>query len=141
MSAVARFRPFGRRQDGPAGHEPDPWLDDPPPRGARDDGPELRVRAGRDRFSDGWDAGVFAGSAPATRAATPAMWAPRAAEPVDTDRAPVTDPFGFPPVPPVVGAREDAPARREPPPAWAAWVPDRDPGVATARGWAARPDP
>jgi hypothetical protein len=105
---VARFSPFGRRQDGPVAHEPDPWLDDPPPRTAR--GPEADPV--------GWDVGVR--SIPATRAATPAMWAPRPVEPVEDTNAPVTDPFGFPPVPPVQGARDRAPA-------WAAWVPDRGP--------------
>ncbi|WP_132424934.1 hypothetical protein [Pseudonocardia endophytica] len=103
-------------------HEPDPWLDDVP----------SPVRAGHDRLTDGWDADVAPSSAPATRAATPAMWAPRPSEPVEpieSVRGPVTDPFGFPPVPPVspvLGARDDAPVRGEAaPPAWAAWVPER----------------
>lgn len=148
VSPVARFRPFGRRQDGPVGHEPDPWLDDPPPS-------DVRRRGSWDRDSwdrDSWDRGSpepagpdpFGPSVPATRAATPAMWAPRPAEPVDDEeaRAPVTDPFGFPPVPPVVAARDAAPSRRDPAPAWAAWVPERSPraSVPTRTGGPGRAD-
>lgn len=129
VSPVARFRPFGRRQDGPESREPDPWLDDPPP----------RARAA-DRAAVGWDErdhdrpGPV--SVPATRAASPAMWAPRPldpVEPLEDDRAPVTDPFGFPPVPPVspvAAARQTATAGRDDVPAWAAWVPERSPGPA-----------
>jgi hypothetical protein len=143
VSPVARFRPFGRRPDGSDAREPDPWLDDPPP-------PDRGAERAVDRASVAWDVGDRdrlgpergRPSVPATRAATPAMWAPRPAEvvePPEEDRAPVTDPFGFPPVPPLPAAREAAPPGREAAssgradvPAWAAWVPDRRPDTRSA---------
>lgn len=113
VSPVARFRRLGRRQDDPAAHEPDPWLDDPRP------GPADRFPGDRTPvFDDGDDLR----SVPATRSASPALWAPQpwTSELDDVDDGPVTDPFGFPPVPPVVAPAAASP---DPGPAWAAWVP------------------
>ncbi|MDN5916945.1 MAG: hypothetical protein L0I76_17870 [Pseudonocardia sp.] len=73
---------------------------------------------------------------PATRAARPAVWTPRRPEPdldESLDTGSVTDPFGFPPVPPVVGSTIVPPE----PTSWAGWGPAPDAGPpesATARG-------
>ena len=89
-----------------APHEPDPWLDDPPPRAARRCRARRPGRAGtttaRARVGPG-DARGDAGDVGATRPVDP--WSPSR-----TTNAPVTDPFGFPPVPPVQAARDRAPA-------------------------------
>lgn len=91
--AMSPFRLFGRPQatvdDGP-----DPWLDDPAP----------SPGTGGPAPSDRDPAGGRAPGGPATAAARPALWTPlwtpyRPPLPEPAVPEPVTDPFGFPPVP------------------------------------------
>ncbi|WP_145982720.1 hypothetical protein [Pseudonocardia sp. EC080625-04] len=102
---MSPFRLFGRPQatvdDGP-----DPWLDDPAP----SPGTGGPVPSDRD------PAGGRAPGGPATAAARPALWTPlwtphRPPLPEPAVPEPVTDPFGFPPVPArTVAAPAPAPA-------------------------------
>ncbi|RZT83763.1 hypothetical protein EV383_0581 [Pseudonocardia sediminis] len=59
------------------------------------------------------------------------MWTPRRPDPVADETAdadPVTDPFGFPPVPPVVGPVSEP----SPPSSWAGWGPPSSPDTSAA---------
>lgn len=146
---MSRRRLFGRPQAAPA-EGPDPWLDDPPPVAAEHAAASSPSRPGRVPPSSAPGAGSertsfggppFSGPSitgtsgagpaadvvpdPATRAARPALWTPhRPASGIDdgADPDPVTDPFGFPPVPPVVDPATTSPS--DPPSSsWAAWGP------------------
>ncbi|MFP5072336.1 hypothetical protein ACLFMI_22060 [Pseudonocardia nantongensis] len=135
---MSPFRLFGRtaRVDRTPDAGPDPWLDDPPA--------APPVTAGT---APGWTGTGGPGPArpvagpdpgPATAAARPVPWTPRR-PPVEpqADPEPVTDPFGFPPVPPttVPPAPDDVAA------AWAAWAPAGPGPVLAAGPPAERPRP
>ncbi|SFO02315.1 hypothetical protein SAMN05216207_102766 [Pseudonocardia ammonioxydans] len=142
---MSPFRLFGRRAR-PAGDEPDPWLDDPAPAtahsaaapgpaasartgppghpGAAPTGPPGHAAAAPGRpapagTGDSPAAWAAAPAGPATTAARPSLWTaqrPPQGEPAEPE--PVTDPFGFAPVPPP-RPRTDDPS--------AGWAP-RSPG-------------
>lgn len=82
---MSPFRLFGRTPT-PVDDGPDPWLDDPAP-------------APRPAVPDA-DRRDVPAPGPATAAARPAVWTPHRPPPAEPPAPePVTDPFGFPPVP------------------------------------------
>ncbi len=132
-TTMSPFRLFGRtaRDERPLDGGPDPWLDDPAPDPApRPAAPRAREAAPAPSTRGTPAAPVAEG--PATAAARPAVWTPRRPpqEPV-AEPEPVTDPFGFPPVPPAgpppaadpAPATATAPVSDEVAAAWAAWAP------------------
>ncbi|MER5674944.1 hypothetical protein [Pseudonocardia alni] len=130
-TTMSPFRLFGRtaRDEHPLDDGPDPWLDDPAPAPApRPAAP--RAREAAPAPSTGGTPAAPVAEGPATAAARPAVWTPRRPpqEPV-VEPEPVTDPFGFPPVPPagappaVAPVPAIAPVSDEVAAAWAAWAP------------------
>ncbi|WP_226364621.1 hypothetical protein [Pseudonocardia sp. ICBG162] len=130
-TTMSPFRLFGRtaRDERPLDDGPDPWLDDPAPAPApRPAAP--RAREAAPAPSTGGTPAAPVAEGPATAAARPAVWTPRRPpqEPV-AEPEPVTDPFGFPPVPPagpppaVAPVPATAPVSDEVAAAWAAWAP------------------
>ncbi|WP_337832642.1 hypothetical protein [Pseudonocardia sp. TMWB2A] len=139
---MSPFRLFGRtaRDEHPLDDGPDPWLDDPAPAPApRPAAP--RAREAAPAPSTGGTPAAPVAEGPATAAARPAVWTPRRPpqEPV-AEPEPVTDPFGFPPVPPagpppaVAPVPATAPVSDEVAAAWAAWAPAATTRVDGTRG-------
>ena len=109
-AAMSPFRMFGRRAR-PAGDELDPWLDDPAPASAHATAAPAAA-AGTGGSPPTWSA---APTGPATAAARPSLWTaqrPPQGEPAEPE--PVTDPFGFAPVPPPRLRADDLSAARAP---------------------------
>jgi hypothetical protein len=100
------FRFFGRSAEHPSEARP-AWLGDPPPAGGL-----LPGHGPGEATGVAWAPGPWSDAGPATRAARPVAPAPRPPAYLTDD--PLTDPYGFPPVPP-------APATGGKPPQLAAY--------------------
>lgn len=144
-TTMSPFRLFGRtsRDEHLLDDGPDPWLDDPAPAPAPRPVPPRAREAFPAPSTGGMPPAPTTGTAalptegPATAAARPALWTPRRPpqEPI-AEPEPVTDPFGFPPVPPPAAATSTpAPVSDEVTAAWAAWAPA---AVSPAEGGADR---
>lgn len=120
---MSPFRLFARPAR-PAPAEPDPWLDDPAP-GPHPGQPDAY--------------GPAPGDGRATAAARPSLWtAHRPPQTPPPEPEPVTDPFGFAPIPPPRPAADGVRAGR------AAWAPDggaRVTGELPPPGLPGPPDP